>query len=312
MVAVFLPAAGRGGRAHADEAFRCELTASRGVSEADSVTAVELLCEQIRRASGGRGSFGIGLATLGRSVVVTATRAEPAGSVSVRLDGVEEMPTAAGRIADALVLGQAFEATQRVDNLLDVETRPWLAKKGAVKFTLGVADLESPGHGARGAGFSLGLMYASPRFALPAEMRFAWDDSQNGEPGLSLFSVSVGGRAYLSKRDVSPYVGGGMGILRLAASEGGYSGSGAATGYFYAERFGVAPYIEVGVEMLRLHRGRVAFHVRVDLPTAALRSEAIEGWSYWDEYEGRQYSQPASPAQSRYVVPVTIGITLAF
>jgi len=238
-------------------------------------------------------------------VVVTATREEPAGSVTVQVDGLEEVPKAAPRIADALVRGLGFAATQRVDNLLEVETRPARVKKGSLKFFAGVADVESLGHGARASGFSLGLMYASPRFALPVEMRFAWDDWQYGEKGLDLFSLSVGGRYYLSKKDVSPFVGGGLGILNLDATDGDYAGS-ATSSYFYGERSGVAPYVEAGVEMLRLHRGRVALAVRADFPTGALRSEAIESWSYYDE------TYTAYPAQSRYVVPVTIGVSVAF
>ena len=171
-----------------------------------------------------------------------------------------------------------------------------------------MADVESLGHGARASGFSLGLMYASPRFALPVEMRFAWDDSEYGEKGLSLFSLSVGGRGYLSKRDVSPFVGGGLGILNLDASE--YDPSGSGTSDFYGERSGIAFYAEAGVEMLRLHRGRVALFVRADFPTASLRSEAYDYWSYGDGYYG---DGPTSrTTESRYVVPVSIGVSVAF
>jgi hypothetical protein len=304
-VVAFLTTAGLGARARADEAFRCELRESRGVSPADAATAANLVCAEIRRASSGSGAYGVSLATLGKIVLVTATREEPAGSVTVQADGLEEVPKAAPRIADALVHGLGFATTQRVDNLLVSETRPARVKKGSVKFSAGVADVESLGHGARASGFSLGLMYATPRFALPVDMRFAWDDSQNGEKGLNLFSLSVGGRAYLSKRDVSPFVGGGLGILHLDASEGGYDGSG-ATSYFYAERSGIAPYLEAGVEMLRLHRGRVALVVRADFPTASLRSESYEYWSYYGD------APTVLPAESRYVVPVSIGLSVAF
>jgi hypothetical protein len=311
-VAALVPAAGPGARAQADEAFRCELRESRGVPPAEATTAADLVCNELRRASGGTGAYGVVLGTLGKVVVVTAAREEPAGSVTVQVDGLEEVPTAAPRIADALVRGLGFATTQRVDNLLEGETRPARAKKGSVKFNLGVADVESVGHGARAAGFALGLMYASPRFALPAEMRFAWDDAAYGEKGLSLFSLSVGGRGYLSKKDVSPFFGGGLGILRLQAREGDYGDSGPTSGFFDGDQFGVAPYVEAGVEMLRLHRGRVALVVRADLPTASLRSEEIPAWEYWDSYEGRLYSQAGHPAQSRYVVPITIGVSVAF
>ena len=220
LVAVFLLALGS--TAAADEPFQCLLKEANGVSAAEAGTAVGLICDDLRRESGGRGTFEIRLGTLGALVNVTATRLDTGESISVRAEGLEEVPLASARIAEALVHHRTLASTQRVDNLLVEETREARAKRGAVKFTLGVADLESIGHGARGAGFSLGLTYATPRFALPAEMRFAWDDQEYGEPGMSLFSVSVGGRGYLSKRDVSPFVGGGLGLLRLDATEGEY------------------------------------------------------------------------------------------
>ena len=244
---------------------------------------------------------------------MTVKREDPAASVTVELRGLEEIPSASPRIADTLVHGLAFSQTQRVDNLLEAETRPARAKKGSVKFTAGVADVESIGHGARAAGFSLGLLYATPRFALPAEMRFAWDDSASGEPSLDLFSFSVGGRGYLSKRDVSPYLGGGVGILRLQADEGFYPYEGAqGSRYFYGERFGVAPYVEAGVEMLRLHRGRIGLQVRADLPLWSLESPAMEFYVPWDGRGPYPDTATTYPAQSRYVVPVSIGLTVAF
>jgi hypothetical protein len=300
--------AGLGARAGAEEGFRCELREARGLAEADARTASELVCGELRRVSGGRGRYTVELRTLGQLVVLTASREEPAGSVTVEVHGIEEILTAGPRVADALVRGLGFSTTQRVDNLLVEETRPPRVKRGSVKFTLGVADVECPGFGARSAGFSLGLMYASPRFALPAELRFAWDDAPYPGKSLDLFSVSVGGRGYLSKRDVSPFVGGGLGVLNLHADEGAY-GQGA---YFSAERVGVAPYVEAGVEMLRLHRGRIALLVRADFPLGSLESPGIAPYSYDDPMSGYRYEQAGVPAQSRYVVPVSIGVSVAF
>jgi hypothetical protein len=312
-VVIFTLGAGVGAPAGAQDAFRCELAESSGVPEADARTAVRVLCDQLRQASGGRGAFGVALGTLGKAVLVTVKREEPAASLTVELRGLEEIPSASPRIADTLVHGLAFSQTQRVDNLLEAETRPARAKKGSLKFTAGVADVESIGHGARAAGFSLGLLYATPRFALPAEMRFAWDDSASGEPSLDLFSFSVGGRGYLSKRDVSPYLGGGVGILRLQADEGFYPYEGAeGSRYFYGERFGVAPYVEAGVEMLRLHRGRIGLQVRADLPLWSLESPAMEFYVPWDGRGPYPDEATTYPAQSRYVVPVSIGVTVAF
>jgi hypothetical protein len=312
-LAVLLLAAGRASTARAEEAFRCALVEAQGLPEADAATATRLLCDAIEHASGGKGRFGIRLGTLGRIVVVTATREDQAASVTVRVAGAEELPVAAARIADALVHGLSFPATQRVDNLLEAETRPAKTKKGSVKFSLGVGDVESPGFGARSTGFSLGLLYAAPRFALPAEVRFAFDDYRGGEPQLDLSSISVGGRYYFSTRDLSPFAGAGLGVLHLKAardefSETGYPGA----GYFYADRFGLAAYVEAGVEVLRLHRGRIALHARADLPTWSLESDGYAVYAYGDA--GSPYPDPAYsvPARSLYVVPVSIGLTVAF
>jgi hypothetical protein len=307
VLAAFPPAAAPAAPARADEAFQCRLTGAGGVPEADAQTVTQLICGELKRASAGQGRFGIGLATLGRTVLVTTTREDTAASITVRVDGVEEVPVAAGRIADALVHGLAFPGTQRVDNLLEGETREAKTKKGSVKFSLGVADVESFGHGGRAAAFSLGLVYATPRFSLPAELRFGWGDPEGGEPNLDLYSISVGGRYYLSKRDLSPFLGGGLGLLGLDVSEGGSAGT-----EFYGSRSGVAPYLEAGVEMLRLHRGRVTFHVRADFPTAALEND-VAGY-YYGTPDGRPvYTEPQpSQDESRYVVPVAIGVTIAF
>ncbi len=294
---LFLTLASAGAPARADEAFRCELVSASGLLPSDAGTAAQLVCDELKSASGGRGAFGITLTTLGKLVIVNAAREGTTDVVTVRVDAIEDLPQASERIAQALVRGQSFAATQRVDNLLPDETRPALTKKGSLKFTVGVADIESAGHGARASGFSFGMVYATPKFALPAEMRFGWDDSNYDEPGLNLFSISVGGRRYLSNRNVSPFVGAGLGILMLHARDGGFDEYGRPTGdYFDGERFGAAPYLELGVEALRLHRGRIGLQVRADLPTGSLESSGYL----------------AEPSRSKYVVSVTIGLTAAF
>jgi hypothetical protein len=299
--------------AGAEEAFRCELTESGGLPEPDARTAACFVCDELRRVSEGKGHYEVRLAALGRVVFVTASRRDPAGSVTARLEGIEEVPVAAARLARALVRGEPFVATQRVGNLLEDEARPALSKKGSLKFLVGVADVESPGHGARAPGFTVGILYAAPRFALPAELRLAWEDSAYPDAELGLFSLSLGGRVYFSTRNTSPFAGGGLGILKLHAREGQYPGSQDPTGeYFDAERFGVAPYVEVGAETLRLHRARVALHVRADLPLGALQTPQIPVYSYGDGGDREPTVELVYPAQSRYVLPVSIGLSVAF
>lgn len=308
--AVVVLAVGLASAAQAEEeAFECALRQSPGIAQADAETAARLLCDELRKASGGRGVFDVSLGTLGKAVLVTATRGDNRLSVTIQLDGLEELPVATGRVARALVQGQPFSSTERVDNLIRSEAREPLSKKGSVKFSLAIADVESLGHGARGSGQTLGLTYSAARFALPAEMRFGWDDTDYRGKRLSFFSVSVGGRAYLTSRDTSPFVGGGIGYLNLHASEGDGPLSGSS--YFSGEWAGIAPYLEAGVEMLRTHRGRISLQVRADLPTGSLRSQQYEIYS-WDERTMSPRVEGVVPEQSKYVVPVTIGLSVTF
>jgi hypothetical protein len=209
------------------------------------------------------------------------------------------------------VRGEAFASTQRVDNLLATETRLAPTKRGSVKFGVGVADVETPGFGARGSAFSLGLQYATPRFSLPVDIRFAFGSGEYTDAQVSMFSVGVGGRAFLSKRDVSPFLGAGLGMLWLSADEGSPEGSYGSD--FYDDQLLVAPYLEAGVEALRLHRGRVALLVRVDLPLSSLERE---GYTYSDGYDPRSGAPTGReivvPAESHYVAPVWIGVHVAF
>lgn len=304
---------GFGGGASAQEAFQCELAETDGVREADGRSAAGLVCDELRRVSEGKGRFDVRLTSLGSAIFVTVTRHDPAGSVTARLQAIEEVAVAAPRLAEALVRGEPFVATQRVGNLLEDETRPVLSKKGSLKFIVGVADVESVGHGARAPGFTVGILYAATRFALPAELRFAWDDSAYPAPALSVFSLSVGGRGYFSTGSTSPFAGGGLGILKLHAREGSYPGAADPTAdYFDAERFGVAPYVEAGVEALRLHRARAVLYVRVDLPLGALETPQIPVYSYPEGWDREPALDFVLPAQSRYLVPVSIGLSVAF
>lgn len=290
-----------------EDAFACGPRDAPGVAAADTATAVGLVCAEIRRESGGRGRYEVSLGPLGRVAILVVERLDEPRMLSVRLEGIEEAEVAAPRVARAIVRGEPFPATQRVDNLLEGEARAAPTKRGSTKFAAGVADVETPGHGARGTGFQLGLQYATPRFALPVDLRLAFDDAEYGEPQVDLFSISVGGRGFLSSRNVSPFLGGGLGMIWLHASEG----TGPYSTWFDADTLRVAPYVEAGVEALRLHRGRVALLVRVDLPLSPLRSPEIR-YSDWDPRTGAPGPEIVLPGTSRYVAPVSIGLTVAF
>lgn len=299
------------GLAPAEEAFACGPKDVRGIAPADAETAVALVCGAIRRESGGQGRYEVSLGTLGRIVILGVEHVDTRRTETARLDGIEEVDVAATRLARALVRGEAFASTQRVDNLLEDETRAPKVKRGSVKFAASITDVETPGFGARATGFSLGLQYATPRFALPVDLRFAFDGDDYPAQQVSLFSMSLGGRFFPGRRNVSPFVGAGLGMLWLDASEGLYPGSDAGGPYFAAESLAVAPYVEVGVEALRLHRGRVALFLRADLPLSSMESPEIVYYD-WDARTNSAGPERVRPGESRYVAPVSIGVSIAF
>jgi hypothetical protein len=297
--------------ARGEEAFACGPKDVHGIAPADAETAVRLVCDAIRSESGGRGRYEVSVGTLGRIVILSVERLDTRRTETARLEGIEEVDVAAARLARALVRGEAFTSTQRVDNLLEDETRAPKVKRGSVKFTASILDLETPGFGARATGFSLGLQYATPRFALPIDLRFAFDDNEYPARQVGLFSVSLGGRFFPGRTNFSPFVGAGLGMLWLDANEGPYPGDASGDPYFAAESLVAAPYVEVGVEALRLHRGRIALFVRADLPLSAMESPEIVYYD-WDPRTNAPGPEKVLPGVSRYVVPVSIGVSVAF
>lgn len=299
------------GPARAEEVFACGPRDVHGIAPGDAETAVALVCGAIRKESGGQGRYEVSLGTLGRIVILGVERLDTRRTETVRLDGIEEVDVAAARLARALIRGEAFTSTQRVDNLLEDETRAPKVKRGSVKFAASITDVETPGFGARATGFSLGLQYATPRFALPVDLRFGFDDQEYPARQVGLFSVSLGGRFFPGRRNVSPFVGAGLGMLWLDANEGQYPGIEGTGTYFAAESLAVAPYVEVGVEALRLHRGRIALFVRADLPLSSMESPEIVYYD-WDPRTNAPGPEKVRPGDSRYVAPVSIGVSVAF
>lgn len=292
----------------ASDPFRCGGVEIAGVPAEDAATAVDIVCRELASASGSAGSFVVSLRPLGPSLVLTVSRTGAAGGRSLVLDGFKEVPTAARRLADALILGKPIEDTRRVDNLVESEGRPLVSRPGGRKFEMGAIGMAA-GHGTlTGAGFSLGFAYDTPAFAIPAELRFA--HSGDGEKSVSLFSIDTGARHYFSRRHASPFVGGGLSMLFLSYSEMSYEETTRGSYSFVTSRslddsrWGPGLYAEAGVQLFRLHRGRMTAKVRADFPMLSLNPRGYE-WSS----SGREV---ALDRGRLYVVPITFGLTGSF
>jgi hypothetical protein len=290
--------------AQSPPAFECRATQISGVAEADAATTVSLLCQELARVSREQGRFGVSIRPLGKAYVVTVRR-EPQGETrTLTLEGLEETPLAATRLAEALLLGRPIESTQRVDNLLATETRQPLEKKGSRKFTLGVTGLGLSGHDVgTGAGFSFGLAHESPLWAVLGELQYV--ETSGYKDRASLFAIGAGARRYLSRRDVAPYLGAGLERLSVSVSHDDDSG------YRSLDGLSLAPYLELGVQAMRLSRARVTVGLRLHVPTSALEGETYE-WSC----AGASYYACDAPPEMRQirerVVPLTFGLTVSF
>ena len=288
--------------APAEGPFRCEAKEIAGLPAADAATAVALACEELASVSRHTGAYDVSVRSLGASVVMTVSHAGAADGRSLVLDGFKEVPMAARRLAEAVVLGKPIEDTRLVDNLVESEGRELVTRPGSVKFELGALGLAAGRSTGTGAGFSLALAYDSPTFAIPAELRVA--HSSSGDRERSVFSIDTGARYFFSRRDTSPFVGGGLSMLYLSLSDLRNPDR-----YVYVEdsHWGPGLYAEAGVQLFRLHRGRMTARVRADFPLYSLHPEGTD-------YQpiGRTTRPVHIDDGSRYLVPITFGLTLSF
>jgi len=279
--------------------FRCEATEVAGLPAADAATAVAITCDELAAVSGRSGAYGVSLRALGTSVVMTVRHAGADDGRTLTLDGLAEVPTAARRLAEAVVLGKPIEETRLVDNLVQSEGRKLVTRPGSRKFELGALAVAGGQGTGTGGGFSFAFAYDSPSFAIPAEIRFA--HSSNGDRDMSLFSIDTGARFYFSHHDTSPFVGGGFSYLYQSLSD-----LRDRDRYVYLEdsHWGPGLYAEGGVQLFRLHRGRLTAKVRADFPLYSLHPV------------GMDYPPRGRPVQiddgKRYVVPITFGLAMSF
>jgi hypothetical protein len=282
--------------------FRCQAVETKGLPAADAATAVDIVCRELASISGSSGAYEVSVRPLGESVVVTVSRAGAADGRSLVLEGFKEVPTAARRLAAAVVQGKAIEDTQLVDNLVQSEGRTLVTRSGSRKFEFGVLGLGAGQGTGMGAGFSMGLAYDTPAFAIPAELRFA--HTAEGDRKVSTFSIDTGARYFFSRRASSPFVGGGLSFLHLS-----YSDLKDRVRYVSVEdsRWGPGLYAEAGVQLFRLHRGRMTAKLRADFPMYSLHPE---GYDY--QQSGRSTRTVRIDDGSRYIVPLTFGLTMSF
>ena len=257
----------------------CRLGAHSGIPEEDAETVTSLVCRELAgKPAAANHHYRVDLDALGSSVYLTLTDEEGVGNSAsrrMRLNNIEEAGDAAPRVADSLLSGKSLSETQQVGNLTEAETRAPLHKAGSLQVGVGVLGAYAPGVSTLAPGFELSLRYDTPSWVAHSTLRYAahiTSDGDGADEGLRMFDWGVGARYMLSKEDFAPFVGAGLAYMAVQRNAHSENGLGA--------------FAEVGVEMLRLHKNHLG---------AALRADA-----------------PLFSVSNRYVMPLTLAITLSF
>ena len=279
----------------------CIAGLSEGIPRGDVHTGAALVCQALRDAGAdvaadpidpeaavGRSSaYRIEMRPLGAIVILQVGFESPIGtpvqSRSLQLNNIEEVPVAAPRIADSLVHGKPLGQTAKVDTLVGQETRVYAKKYGETLFAFGVLGVALPDHTWGGYGVFGRLYYEAARYAVSVDLRLGTSGRSDGDAGL--VGVSVGGRYFLNEEDISPFLGGGAGILWLSQRHE-HSGTTSSSSTYDSSDYGtqlhgsgLAAYGEAGVEFLRMHRSRLDAFLRADAPFFRMEGDGFHRYT---------------------------------
>ncbi len=161
--------------------------------------------------------------------------ASPLFAVTLTATGLDEAPRVVPRLVDAVLDRSSAEASERIQTVTREEGEPFNKRPGERFWVIGI-PLEP-------RGFSLGRWHEADRWRVGIVAEGAGEDDDDG---FGFFGVE--GAWLPSTRAISPYLGGGVGIV----GAGGEDGTGLK--------------LEGGVELLRHHRARLMVGVGAVMP----------------------------------------------
>ena len=275
--------------AEADTPAICLIGNHEGIDETDAQNAALLVAVELRKqgisvtdpvyeAPVTANVYRVVFRRIDEQVLFRLSQETSVGTIiaeqQLTLTNIEEMISAAPILVDALVHDKPIDATVGMEAVVQQEARELRKIAGP---SIGVFGILVPGTSIAGAGYRMGWFYQTPSYAVGADYEVA----VGGEPSGGIFSAGVfnstaiEGRYFLNKRNISPYVGGGLALLLISSRY---------------EYFGLSTYGVVGIETRHLPQVRANLELRIDRPFST-------------EYSTRPYPYP-------YIVPITFGITL--
>ncbi len=249
----------------------CVVGDHAGISDADARTAASIVCgELVTHGPRSNHTYQVSLGRLGSIIVLTLTDELADGTVAAQrrlsLENIEEVPVAAPRVVAALLDDRTVQETETVENLVGEDTRPLKKREGASIFGLGVigliADVEGP---TTSVGADMAFGYEASAMAIGFDLRFA---AVAGGEGVGMFATGPFGRYFLTKTDISPFIGGGLGpmLLRMERED------------LRAEQWGLVFWAEAGVEIMRTHESQLVAGARLDIPAFAVSDDTHSGY----------------------------------
>ncbi len=201
---------------------------------------------------------------------------ETAGTIIVEremlLADIEDVVSAGPRLVYALVHQEPLISS------------PLLMKAGAFTAVALVRNVLAS------SGVEIGFSFDKLSYAVDIEGRFARKKTEfhlsDRKNYFHFYSFSVGGRYFFMKQNISPYIGGGLGVMSIkyettVRTEVGFSEffSVILTSYDYdvhsEAAVGIGAYGVLGVEFPRFARGRSRIEFRVDRPFFRLPSQDV-------------------------------------
>lgn len=240
----------------------CSLGDHPGVEDAEARTAADVVCHELAKEGATNTAHEVRFGKLGGKTLVTVAsrNGNTYDERRTLLTGMDELPTAAPRLAGSLSDGRTMEQTKTVDNVLESEARRPKVQQGQMGFEMGLFGMTSAGEGSGASGgIDLGLDYRASSVGVTARGRAGGIGSTDTK--VSTADLDLGVRYYFSNGETSPFVGGGVALSYFnLESKGGAGKDGSGMGAFG----------ELGYEMLRTQHVAVNAALRVDAPFYAL------------------------------------------
>lgn len=300
LVSLFVPAA-----TQADTPAICLIGDHPGIPDSDAQTAVLLVCDELRKqgisitdpvyeAPATANVYRVVLRPLGGKIIVRLSHENPIGTIiaerQLTLANIEEMIPAAPRLVDALINNKPIDATVDMETVTEQEARPLRKISGESLWSIGIFAISLPGTDiAARPLLGFGWSFERPTFAAVTDFRFRIQEEADlfeaeGDR-FSFFSWSIGGKYFLKKQNISPYIGGGFAIVGVeyetttrVKKHKEWFGSVERYRELWGEEWewvdeyssaganGLGAYAAIGIEALRLTESRLKFELRVDRP----------------------------------------------